>query len=98
MKDEAKVIRCWRIRAAAPCGVHLWFDPRVEHVALLEGPVHDLPLGWSESTEEVDTGPQQSLLWEPDKLSVSDSGKREALRSVTEDMSEMPEGFEDIPF
>ena len=97
MKDAVKPIRCWRIRAGSPFGVHLWFDPRVEHVELLDGPVDDLPLDLGEDKVNVDTAYQVMLPWNG-MLSMSARGERGALCSDTEDMSEMPEGLEDIPF
>ncbi len=42
MKGDVKVIRSWRMQLALPFGVHLWFDPTVENVQLLDGPVTDL--------------------------------------------------------
>jgi len=98
MTDEDKVIRCWRIRAAQPCGVHLWFDPRVEHVRLLEGPVHDMALVLGDQMVKVDTDPQRMLPWNG-MLSMSGSEKREALTPINEPIDGgQAEGLDDIPF
>ena len=98
MKDAVKPIRCWRVRAGSPFGVHVWFDPRVEHVQLLEGPVDDLPLVLGEDKVNVDTDLQHMLPWNG-MLSMSDSGKREALCSGMEDEVELPNGEKlNIPF
>jgi len=99
MTDEVKQIRCWRIRAGSPCGVHLWFDPRVEHVVLLEGPVSDLPLVLGDEKVMVDSDPQRMLPWNG-MLSMSDSGKREAYVELNEsNVVEFPTGEKlDLPF
>ena len=47
MKNQEKIIRNWRMQVAAPFGVHLWFDPSVESVVLL-----DEPTGFLEVEEE----------------------------------------------
>ncbi len=93
----SKPIRAWRIQAGAPFGVHLWFDPRVEHVALLDGPADEY-LAVSGGTDgQVDSNRQVELPW--DGISESDRGKREVLRPLTEDHVELPEGtILDIPF
>ncbi len=93
-----KQILQWRIQAGAPFGLHVWFDPRVEHVVLLEGPDPEMEEFFGEEKVNVDAGPQQMILWNGD--SVSGRGKREALRSNEIDpMSDTgPKGLEDIPF
>jgi len=91
-----KLIRRWRMMRARPYGVCMWFDPKVEHVELLDGPAFDIPMVQG-ATVDVD-GRTQSCFNGMDG-SVSGRGKREALRSIPEEtMSEEPNGSEDIPF
>ncbi len=99
MAVDGKVLRQWRIRAGVPFGVHLWFDPRVEHVVLLEGPVLDSSLELHEPLVPVDSDPQQMLPWNG-MLSMSGSGKREAcVQETVPDIVVLPNGEEiDIPF
>jgi len=92
-----KVIRSWRVRRGLPCGFHIWFDPTVEHVELLEGPVinsMELP----EEDALVDPVPQLVLPWNG-KLSMSGRGKREAVCSgLPEESSKVADRPEKIPF
>jgi len=99
MKAGGKVIREWRIRAGVPCGVHLWFDPRVEHVDLLEGPVADSSFDYDEEPAAFDKDPNRMLPWNG-MLSMGASGKREACVQEDEvDLIELPNGeMLDIPF
>ncbi len=98
MKGIVKIIRQWRIRAGLPFGIHLWFDPRVEHVDLVEGPMLDPTGGIPEATAEVDAGPQLLLPWDG-KLSTSGRGKREALTPAqARHNRRLPEGDSEIPF
>jgi len=97
--SQSKVIRSWRVQPGRPCGYHIWFDPAVEHVSLLEGPVTDLDFPSDEAQEEVDTDPQQTLPFRVDG-SVSGRGKREALTlDITEESFQpLEEGLTKIPF
>ena len=38
---ELKVISCWRMTAAEPSGMHMWFDPFTETPQLLDSPSPD---------------------------------------------------------
>jgi len=92
----SKLIRCWRVRAGAPFGLHVWFDPAVEHVVLLEGPGADLPIGEDTPSIKVDDPGQSMLPWIGD--SVSGSEKREAMRSNPEDNRSVLTEDTEIPF
>jgi len=61
--ENEKVIRTWRMQVAKPFGVHLWFDPSVESVLLIDEPVEFLEI---EETEKiyVDKPAQQGILGE----------------------------------
>ena len=73
-----KPIRSWRIQAGLPFGLHVWFDPDVEHVQLLEGPDPLGPMKLGEEMVNVDTRPQHVLPLEKVTLSVSERGQRAA--------------------
>ncbi len=92
----SKVIRCWRVRPGIPHGVHVWFDPSVEHIDLLEGPVSDFPSGFDVESTKVAVAGQFVLPWKGD--SVSGRGKREALREDARQNRRIPEGDPEIPF
>ncbi len=95
--SECKVIRSWRVQPGRPYGVHIWYDPAVERVHLLEGPEVGFPVGVSETTEEVDSDPDQLALW--DSASVSGGGKREACVEENEpDLVGQVPDLTDIPF
>ena len=77
-KVAIKQIRAWRIQAGMPLGLHVWFDPAVEHMVLLEGPDPRGPMMLGEDKVNVDTRTQHVLPWKG-TLSESVSGQREAF-------------------
>jgi len=92
----SRVIRCWRVRPGSPFGLHVWFDPSVEHLELLEGPAIDFPNGLDAESIKVEVLDQIMLPWKGD--SVSGRGKREALREEARQNRRIPEGDPEIPF
>ncbi len=78
-------------------GLHVWFDPRVEHLVLLEGPDPELVLTLDAEWEFLDTPGQPMLPWKGD--SVSGRGKREASRKESIDVHPLDgDRPEDLPF
>jgi len=71
--DNDKVVRSWRMQAAKPFGVHLWFDPSVESVVLLDEPTEFLEF---EEVEKicVDRPAQQGILGEYSSVSGQAGG------------------------
>ncbi len=100
MIDNEKIIRTWRMQIASPFGVHLWFDPSVESVVLLDEPTGFINI-LDTDKKKVDIPARQGILGKYSSVSGqaggAEGGDQDNLKSggLADSLPAEPIGFQE---